>query len=42
MNRNEIFQFIWEEIDGRIIGGALACQDEARKWISTFLASVGE
>ena len=40
MNRNKIFEVVYEQIEGRIIGGHLDHQDEAQEWISTFLASV--
>ena len=36
MTRDEIL----DELDGRVIGGQLDEQDEAKEWIATFLASV--
>ena len=36
MTRDEIL----EKLDGRVIGGQLDEQDEAKEWIATFLASV--
>ena len=40
MNRNKIFEVVYEQIEGRVLGGMLDHQDEAQEWISTFLASV--
>ena len=40
MNSNEIFEHIYEQMDGRIIGWDLSCQDEAKEWVSGFLATL--
>ena len=40
MNSNEIFEIIYEQVDGRIIGGDLGCQDETKEWVSGFLATL--
>ena len=34
MNSNEIFEDIYERVDGRVIGGDLGCQDETKEWVS--------
>ncbi|MZH15656.1 MAG: hypothetical protein F3742_12975 [Nitrospinae bacterium] len=40
MNSNEIFENIYEQVDGRVIGGDLGFQDEAKEWVSGFLATL--
>ena len=40
MNSIEIFENIYGQLDGRIIGGDLGCQDETKEWVSGFLATL--
>tara|TARA_B100000686_G_scaffold252850_1_gene263667 strand:+ start:9 stop:551 length:543 start_codon:yes stop_codon:yes gene_type:complete len=40
MNSNEIFEDIYEQLDTRIIGGDLGCQDQAKEWVSGFLVTL--